>query len=61
MTTSEYDWWWGKRVNDNVSMSSQENTQPIEEHLQVIPFKLEILEVEKMRKERTRLKKTWII
>ncbi|MBA0613819.1 hypothetical protein Godav_014181 [Gossypium davidsonii] len=61
MTTSEYDWWWGKRVNDNVSVSSQENTQPIEEHLQVIPFKLEILEVEKMRKERTRLKKTWII
>ncbi|MBA0648473.1 hypothetical protein Goklo_016188, partial [Gossypium klotzschianum] len=34
MTTPEYDWWWGKRVNDNVSMSSQENTRPIEEHLQ---------------------------
>ncbi|MBA0871832.1 hypothetical protein Goshw_000180, partial [Gossypium schwendimanii] len=32
----------GKRVNDNVLMSSQENTQPIEEHLQVIPFELEI-------------------
>ncbi|MBA0613274.1 hypothetical protein Godav_013743, partial [Gossypium davidsonii] len=34
MTTPKYDWWWGKRVNDNVSMSSQENTRPIEEHLQ---------------------------
>ncbi|MBA0682655.1 hypothetical protein Goari_024354 [Gossypium aridum] len=43
MTTSKYDWWWGKRVNDNVSVSSQENTRPIEEHLQVIPFKLEII------------------
>ncbi|MBA0871833.1 hypothetical protein Goshw_000180 [Gossypium schwendimanii] len=43
MTTPKYDWWWGKRVNDNVLMSSQENTQPIEEHLQVIPFELEII------------------
>ncbi|MBA0648471.1 hypothetical protein Goklo_016188 [Gossypium klotzschianum] len=59
MTTPEYDWWWGKRVNDNVSMSSQENTRPIEEHLQVILSKLEILEAEKMKKnERIRLKKT---
>ncbi|MBA0819020.1 hypothetical protein Gohar_019562 [Gossypium harknessii] len=33
MTTSEYDWWWGKRINDNILASSQENTQPIEEHL----------------------------
>ncbi|MFQ6637724.1 hypothetical protein Gotur_014180 [Gossypium turneri] len=40
MTTPEYDWWWGKRVNDNVPMSSQENTRPIEEHLQVIPSEL---------------------
>ncbi|MBA0879987.1 hypothetical protein Goshw_016124 [Gossypium schwendimanii] len=22
MTTPEYDWWWGKKVNDNVSVSS---------------------------------------
>ncbi|MBA0754747.1 hypothetical protein Gogos_022094 [Gossypium gossypioides] len=43
MTTLEYDWWWGKRVNDNVPMSSQENTLPIEEQLLK-------LEVEKMRK-----------
>ncbi|MBA0862613.1 hypothetical protein Goshw_010701 [Gossypium schwendimanii] len=33
MTSPEYDWSWGKRVNDNVSMSSQENTRPIKEHL----------------------------
>ncbi|MBA0637232.1 hypothetical protein Godav_025207 [Gossypium davidsonii] len=22
MTTLEYDWWWGKRINDNVPSSS---------------------------------------
>ncbi|MBA0551886.1 hypothetical protein Golob_022744, partial [Gossypium lobatum] len=33
MTTLEYDWWWGKRVNDNVPSSSQEITWSIEEHL----------------------------
>ncbi|MBA0688726.1 hypothetical protein Goari_006494, partial [Gossypium aridum] len=39
------------RVNDNVPVSSQENTWPIEEHLQVILSKLEIkVEAEKMRK-----------
>ncbi|MBA0798623.1 hypothetical protein Gohar_009197 [Gossypium harknessii] len=43
MTTLEYDWWWGKRVNDNVPLSNQENTRPIEEHLQVIPSELEII------------------
>ncbi|MFQ6650707.1 hypothetical protein Gotur_022328 [Gossypium turneri] len=43
MTTPEYDWWWCKRVNDNVRMLSQENTRPIEEHLQVIPSELEII------------------
>ncbi|MBA0840885.1 hypothetical protein Goarm_003423 [Gossypium armourianum] len=31
MMTPEYDWWFFKRVNDNVPMSSQENTRPIEE------------------------------
>ncbi|MBA0699707.1 hypothetical protein Goari_001317 [Gossypium aridum] len=41
MTTSEYNWWWGKRVNDNVPMSSPENIRPIEEHLQVISSELE--------------------
>ncbi|MBA0612558.1 hypothetical protein Godav_013152 [Gossypium davidsonii] len=54
MTTPEYDWWWGKRVNENVPMSSQENTRPIEEHLQVIPSELEILEAEKMRKRKNK-------
>ncbi|MBA0615059.1 hypothetical protein Godav_015252 [Gossypium davidsonii] len=43
MTTLEYDWWWSKRVNDNILVSSQESTRPIEEHLQVIPFQLEII------------------
>ncbi|MBA0845240.1 hypothetical protein Goarm_022802 [Gossypium armourianum] len=43
MTTPEYDWWRGKRFNDNVPESSQENTWPIEEHLQVIPSELEII------------------
>ncbi|MBA0743197.1 hypothetical protein Gogos_005908, partial [Gossypium gossypioides] len=51
MNTPKYDWWWGKRVNDNVSSSSQESTQPIEEHLQVVLPKLEIkLKAKKMRK-----------
>ncbi|MBA0880844.1 hypothetical protein Goshw_010713 [Gossypium schwendimanii] len=43
MTTLEYDWWWGKRVNENVPSSSQENTRSIEEHLLVIPSELEIV------------------
>ncbi|MBA0800716.1 hypothetical protein Gohar_011134 [Gossypium harknessii] len=42
-TTPEYDWWWSKRVNDNVPVSSQEITRPMEEHLQVIPSELEII------------------
>ncbi|MBA0804874.1 hypothetical protein Gohar_004435 [Gossypium harknessii] len=43
MTTPEYDWWWGKKVNDNVLVTSQESTQPIEEHLKVISSELEIV------------------
>ncbi|XP_017604866.1 uncharacterized protein LOC108451718 [Gossypium arboreum] len=43
MTTPEYDWWWGRRVNDNIPMLSQENARPIEEHLQVISSELEII------------------
>ncbi|MBA0679671.1 hypothetical protein Goari_011428 [Gossypium aridum] len=35
--------WWGKRVNDNISMPSQGNTRPIEDHLQVIPSELKII------------------
>ncbi|XP_052881225.1 uncharacterized protein LOC128289418 [Gossypium arboreum] len=33
MTTPEYEWWWGRRVNDNIPRQNQGNTQPIEEHL----------------------------
>ncbi|MBA0869190.1 hypothetical protein Goshw_024418 [Gossypium schwendimanii] len=43
MMTPEYDWWCGKQINDNVPSSSQENTRPIEEHLQVIPSELAIV------------------
>ncbi|MBA0754153.1 hypothetical protein Gogos_019891 [Gossypium gossypioides] len=43
VTTPEYDWWWGKRVNDNVLSASQKSTGSIEEHLQVIPSELEIV------------------
>ncbi|MBA0869963.1 hypothetical protein Goshw_005847 [Gossypium schwendimanii] len=35
--------WWSKRVNDNVPVSSQENTRPIKEHFQVIISELEIV------------------
>ncbi|MBA0672722.1 hypothetical protein Goklo_025210 [Gossypium klotzschianum] len=53
MTTPEYYWWWGKRVNDNISTLSQENTRPIKKHLQVIPSQLEIImqDFEKMSLE----------
>ncbi|MBA0624399.1 hypothetical protein Godav_009767 [Gossypium davidsonii] len=84
-----------KGINDNIHALSQENTRPIEEHLQVIPSELEIikqdfekrsselgkriekleeekiqlgldvdvqkLEAEKMRKGKTRLRKTWTV
>ncbi|MBA0746883.1 hypothetical protein Gogos_009357 [Gossypium gossypioides] len=43
MTTLEYDWWWGKRINDNVLSSNQKSIRPIEDHLQVIPSELEII------------------
>ncbi|MBA0869842.1 hypothetical protein Goshw_004054, partial [Gossypium schwendimanii] len=43
MTTPEYDWWWGKRVNENVPALGQENTRPIVEHLQVVLSELEII------------------
>ncbi|MBA0721356.1 hypothetical protein Golax_008906 [Gossypium laxum] len=43
MTTPEYDWWWGKRVNDNIPVLSQENARPIEKHFQVVPSELEII------------------
>ncbi|MBA0635151.1 hypothetical protein Godav_029058 [Gossypium davidsonii] len=43
MTTPEYSWWWGQRVNDNIYVPNQETTRSLEEHLQVIPSKLEII------------------
>ncbi|MBA0765811.1 hypothetical protein Gotri_014948 [Gossypium trilobum] len=45
MTTLEYNEWWVKRINDNVSRPSSENSQSIKEHLQVVPFELEIIKV----------------
>ncbi|MBA0749731.1 hypothetical protein Gogos_003627, partial [Gossypium gossypioides] len=50
MMTPEYGWWWGKRVNDNIPSASQKSTRPIEEHLQVIPSKLEIVKQDFERK-----------
>ncbi|MBA0754098.1 hypothetical protein Gogos_005385 [Gossypium gossypioides] len=43
MTTPEYNDWWVTRINDNTPKSSQENSQSIEEHLRVVPSKLEII------------------
>ncbi|MBA0753573.1 hypothetical protein Gogos_020963 [Gossypium gossypioides] len=43
MKTPEYSLWWEKRINDNIPVSSQEDVQPIEEHLQVVPSELEII------------------
>ncbi|MBA0701479.1 hypothetical protein Goari_005547, partial [Gossypium aridum] len=34
LTTPEYIWWWERRINDNIPVSSQEDVRPIEEHLQ---------------------------
>ncbi|KAL1162071.1 hypothetical protein V6Z11_A07G177600 [Gossypium hirsutum] len=47
MATPEYEWWWGRRVNDNIPRQDQGNTQPIEEHLRVIPS--EVREEDKMK------------
>ncbi|MFQ6649667.1 hypothetical protein Gotur_022894 [Gossypium turneri] len=43
MMTPEYSWWWGKRIYDNIPVSSQANIRLIEEHLQVIPSELDII------------------
>ncbi|MFQ6628505.1 hypothetical protein Gotur_008237 [Gossypium turneri] len=43
ITTPEYNLWWGRRINDNIPTSSQEDVRPIEEHLQVVPLELEII------------------
>ncbi|MBA0729239.1 hypothetical protein Golax_025855, partial [Gossypium laxum] len=36
MTTPEYDWWWGQRINGNIPTLNQEHTCSMEEHLHVI-------------------------
>ncbi|MBA0878903.1 hypothetical protein Goshw_010477 [Gossypium schwendimanii] len=43
MTTPKYNEWWGRRINDNIPMVSQEGRQSIEKHLRVIPSELEII------------------
>ncbi|MBA0820773.1 hypothetical protein Gohar_019473 [Gossypium harknessii] len=43
MKTLEYSWWWGRRINDNIPISNQEDVPPIVEHLQPIRSELEII------------------
>ncbi|MBA0710952.1 hypothetical protein Golax_010195 [Gossypium laxum] len=43
MMTLEYNEWWVRRINDNIPKPSQGNSQSIEEHLRVVPSKLEII------------------
>ncbi|KAL1064082.1 hypothetical protein V6Z11_D13G187500 [Gossypium hirsutum] len=43
MTTSEYNEWCVRRINDNIPRPSPENSQSIEEHLRVVPSELEII------------------
>ncbi|MBA0876624.1 hypothetical protein Goshw_005803, partial [Gossypium schwendimanii] len=69
ITTPEYNEWWGRRINDNIPKVSQENGQSINEHLRVIPSKLEIIrqdferrnadlekKIEQMEEEKTNLR-----
>ncbi|KAG8502035.1 hypothetical protein CXB51_000181 [Gossypium anomalum] len=50
IVTPEYDGWFKKRVNDNVPRPSLENTQPVVEHLRVVPSELEIIKQDFERK-----------
>ncbi|MFQ6662930.1 hypothetical protein Gotur_030620, partial [Gossypium turneri] len=43
MTTSEYNEWWVRRINDNAPKLSQGNNQSIEEHLRFVSSELEII------------------
>ncbi|MBA0881758.1 hypothetical protein Goshw_028129 [Gossypium schwendimanii] len=69
MKTPEYSEWWVKKINNNVSGPSQENSQSIEEHLRVVPSELEIIKqdferrnaklekkIEQMEEEKTNLR-----
>ncbi|KAA3484402.1 Gag-pro-like protein [Gossypium australe] len=52
MTTPEYDWWWGKRINDNIPRPSQGDVRPTKEQLHVIPSELEIVKQDFERRSR---------
>ncbi|MBA0703230.1 hypothetical protein Goari_022075 [Gossypium aridum] len=41
--TPEYSQWRDQRVNDNISMWNPEAVRSLEEHLQVLPFEIEII------------------
>ncbi|MFQ6653075.1 hypothetical protein Gotur_024651, partial [Gossypium turneri] len=69
MTTSEYNEWYVRRINDNIPGPSSENSQSIEEHLRVVPSELEIIKqdlerrnaelekkIEQMEEEKVNLK-----
>ncbi|MBA0728984.1 hypothetical protein Golax_025364, partial [Gossypium laxum] len=50
ITTPEYSEWWVRRINDNISGPSLENSQSIEEYLSVVPTELEIIKQDFERK-----------
>ncbi|MBA0876428.1 hypothetical protein Goshw_027243 [Gossypium schwendimanii] len=56
MKTPEYNEWWVRRINDNILRPSQGDSQSIEEHLQVVPSKLEIMKQD-FEKRNTELEK----
>ncbi|MBA0610778.1 hypothetical protein Godav_011569 [Gossypium davidsonii] len=43
MMTPEYNEWWVRRINDNIPEPCRENSQTIEEYLQVVPSELEVI------------------
>ncbi|MFQ6660225.1 hypothetical protein Gotur_028823, partial [Gossypium turneri] len=43
MVTPEYKRWWSKKVNDNVPGPNQEYVRSMEEYLQMVPSKIEII------------------
>ncbi|KAK5772356.1 hypothetical protein PVK06_048641 [Gossypium arboreum] len=43
MVALEYNGWWSRRINDNISGPNQEGARSMEEYLQVVPSKLEII------------------
>ncbi|MFQ6658450.1 hypothetical protein Gotur_027724, partial [Gossypium turneri] len=50
MTTPKYNDCWVRRINDNISKPSHKNSQPIEEHLRVVPSELEIIKQDSERR-----------